>query len=108
MTITQQPRTRAQRVRELLASLPKDCGVFPASDLLGADERVIECANEIPVAKDVVANEIPVTIHMDGATLVCAVCVAPQHYQDAEVERHDLPAMKGATDTTLQELERTE
>ncbi len=70
--------------------------------MLDADKHTIELhANEIPIVTELDANEIPVTIHMDGATLVCAVRVAPQDYQDAEVERHDLPAMKGATSTTL-------
>lgn len=48
------------------------------------------------------------TIQMDGETLTCTVRVTPQDYQDAEVERHDLPGMKGATPTTLDELESTE
>lgn len=32
-------KTRAERTRELLKSLPKDAGVFPADELLGRDKR---------------------------------------------------------------------
>ena len=69
------PNTRAQRICEMLVSLPD---VFLASDML------------------------------DGQTLTGTEWIVPDDYATQEVERHDLPSLKGMTDTELPVLERTE
>ena len=51
--------------------------------------------------------EKAVQIHEDGTTLTGRDWVFPQDYQTEEVERHDLPSLKGMTDTELPTLERT-
>lgn len=76
---------KRQRIRDLLACLPPDAGVMPATDL-DAGEKVVE-------------------IVQDGRLMVGTSWVTPTDYQDQEVERHELPSLKGVTPVEWPELE---
>ncbi len=58
--LTYRTKSKAERVRELLASLPDDCGIMPATAL---------DADEIAVTKKAATTEIAVTITENGTTL---------------------------------------
>ncbi len=77
----EQCATRRERVRELLQSLPPDCGVFPADELLDA-----------------------VQIEQDGVVLHGRTWLLPQDLEDDDDAMGLLEYRKGMTPLTLPSL----
>lgn len=86
-------KPRAERVRELLASLPSDSGIMLATAL---------DTTEIPVT--MAATTTTIEIIEDGAVMHGTTWTTPEQYQDADDADGLLPSLKGATPPTLPTL----